>query len=360
MQGGYETEGMMPVLSSILNCPTSDRVASHILEPLCRHVGASSAVFVRYVRQLDRCYVEPGPAYGITPDSLRNYSESFFRADPLSPFHVENAARWVPKTAALDITDSKNFRRSFYYNEFLRPFGVAHVLGTFAPVRTFADEILCIGLHRHEDMAPFNSADTLRLEMLRPAVTAVLSNFALQSAFACADVALETVAQSPTPFGLVLLDERFSVIFANPKGVGDLGILNDVPGDRLHEVVRAITDRVKRGGKWPININIDTNSEGTRTATISQVTPRGAAPRYVVTTMETSLGVRMGARSQALDFSVRETEIARLVAAGLSNEAIGHQLTISFRTVENHLRAIYRKARVRSRTQLIARLLMMS
>lgn len=358
MQGGYEAEGMMPVLSSILNCPTSDRVASHILEPLCRYVGASSAVFVRYVRQMDRCYVGPGIAFGITPDSLRNYSESFFRADPLSPFHVGNGARWVPKTAVLDITDSKNFRRGFYYNEFLRPFGVGHVLGTFAPVRTFAEEILCIGLHRHEDMAPFNSADTERLEMLRPAVTAVLSNFALQSAFACADVALETVAQSVTPFGLVLLDEQFSVIFANPKGAGDLGILNDVPSDRLHEVARAITDRVKRGGKWPINVNI--NSDGTRTATISQVTPRGAAPRFVVTTMETSLRVKMIARSQALDFSVRETEIARLVAAGLSNEAIGHQLTISFRTVENHLRAIYRKARVRSRTQLIARLLNMT
>ena len=358
MKGEYEAEGMLRVLSNILNCPAPDRIASHILKPLCQHVGASSGVFVQYLRQVDRCYVGQGMAFGIAPDSLRNYSESFFLADPLSPFHGAKGARWVPKTASLDIADLGKFRRSFYYNEFLRPIGIGHVLGTFAPVRTFTEEILCIGLHRHEDMAPFDSADTKSLDMLRPAVAAVLSNFALQSAFACADVALKTMAQSAAPFGLVLLDNQFSVIFANPKGLSDLGILNDGSSDRLGEVVAAINRGMKRGGKWPLNINPDSN--GTRTVTISQVTARGAALRYVVTTMETSLGAKMLARSQTLDFSARETEIARLIATGLSNEMIGHQLTISFRTVENHLRVIYRKAGVNSRTQLLARLLNMT
>ncbi|MEW6730603.1 MAG: LuxR C-terminal-related transcriptional regulator [Acidobacteriota bacterium] len=53
--------------------------------------------------------------------------------------------------------------------------------------------------------------------------------------------------------------------------------------------------------------------------------------------------------------SEREREVLRLVAAGLSNEAIGSKLFISVGTVKWYLNGIYHKLDVRSRTEAVAR-----
>lgn len=55
--------------------------------------------------------------------------------------------------------------------------------------------------------------------------------------------------------------------------------------------------------------------------------------------------------------SSREREICTAVTKGLGNKQIAASLHISSRTVENHLRNIYGKLGIKTRTQLIARLL---
>jgi DNA-binding NarL/FixJ family response regulator len=50
--------------------------------------------------------------------------------------------------------------------------------------------------------------------------------------------------------------------------------------------------------------------------------------------------------------SAREVEIARLVADGLSNQAIASRLHLSVRTVESHVRHALTKVGLENRTQL--------
>lgn len=54
--------------------------------------------------------------------------------------------------------------------------------------------------------------------------------------------------------------------------------------------------------------------------------------------------------------SAREFEVAETVAMGLTNKEIGAALNISVRTVENHMRSIFAKLDISTRTRLAAKL----
>jgi DNA-binding NarL/FixJ family response regulator len=62
----------------------------------------------------------------------------------------------------------------------------------------------------------------------------------------------------------------------------------------------------------------------------------------------------MRASPESLLLSQREVEVLSLVAQGLTNAAIAGHLVVSVRTVHAHLRSIYRKLDVHSRTAAAA------
>jgi LuxR family maltose regulon positive regulatory protein len=52
--------------------------------------------------------------------------------------------------------------------------------------------------------------------------------------------------------------------------------------------------------------------------------------------------------------TIREREVVRLLAAGLSNRAIAEELVVSANTVKTQVRSIYGKLGVHDREQLLA------
>jgi DNA-binding NarL/FixJ family response regulator len=65
-----------------------------------------------------------------------------------------------------------------------------------------------------------------------------------------------------------------------------------------------------------------------------------------------AFGVRPG---RGVLLSLRERQVVRLIVAGASNDEIGARLGISARTVESHLRRLFDRTEVASRTELAAR-----
>jgi DNA-binding NarL/FixJ family response regulator len=63
------------------------------------------------------------------------------------------------------------------------------------------------------------------------------------------------------------------------------------------------------------------------------------------------LGVRAAADADGAGLSRRELEVVRLLSAGRTNREIGHDLFLSPRTVDMHVRKILRKLDCRSRIE---------
>jgi DNA-binding NarL/FixJ family response regulator len=63
---------------------------------------------------------------------------------------------------------------------------------------------------------------------------------------------------------------------------------------------------------------------------------------------------RRGANLVATDLTAQETQIAGLVRQGMSNKDVAARLFISPRTVDFHLRNVYTKLGISSRTELAA------
>ena len=62
--------------------------------------------------------------------------------------------------------------------------------------------------------------------------------------------------------------------------------------------------------------------------------------------------MRRGSPTAAEQLTPQELQVARLVARGLSNKDVAAQLYLSPRTIDAHLRRVFAKLLITSRTQL--------
>jgi LuxR family maltose regulon positive regulatory protein len=82
---------------------------------------------------------------------------------------------------------------------------------------------------------------------------------------------------------------------------------------------------------------------------------RGISPNYVAWLLEQSEAGPEPLQALVDPLSERETDVLRLIVAGLSNPEIAEELTIAESTVKTHINHIYGKLSVTSRTQAAAK-----
>lgn len=146
---------------------------------------------------------------------------------------------------------------------------------------------------------------------------------------------------------------RYYQIFLHPFDLGSIVVLTIPIG------VPAARDLICLGFHRSLNSQPFTPAERHALAAVAAAARAALAAIYYRDMAPDRVdGQELASRyGRRLGLTEREVEVLHALATGRTNLNISHELNISIRTVENHLRSIYSKANVNSRTQILSRIL---
>ncbi|MCF8719458.1 helix-turn-helix domain-containing protein [Nitrospina gracilis] len=223
-------------------------------------------------------------------------------------------------------------------------------------------ENLAMGLNRYgQNDKVWTSREIRLMELLRPSFFNTTMRVAVQEELQTYKALVTALGENGTPFALVQKDGR--VLFrndafhaANPVEPGNLlpKMLWDLVEQQL---VFLSLDHPPKTSAPPMAFYQD----GDRVYRLSiihlrpeqdKVNPAWLLSLQTADDPHTQLHYKL----QAAELTPREVEVAILAGDGLDDGDIAQRLFISSNTFKNHLKNIYRKLDVHSRTQLVTRL----
>jgi len=240
------------------------------------------------------------------------------------------------------------------YRDIMAPVGLGDELRAALRAGGACWGVLC--LHRERSPSGFSAEEAVFLRSLAPHL-----GEGLRAAVLLAATAATPVADGP---GLLLLADDLSLVASTAAAERLLGELADGShAGELPQVVTAVATRLKqveRDAEAPPDLmpRARVRSHGGRWLVAHASRLAGAEPGGQIAVIVEAAQPREVAPLLLAAYALtpRETELAHLVLAGRSTEAIAAALGISPLTVQQHLKAMFEKVGVRSRRELVARI----
>ncbi|MET0772570.1 MAG: LuxR C-terminal-related transcriptional regulator [Candidatus Limnocylindrales bacterium] len=268
---------------------------------------------------------------------------SEYQRDDVNTF--ESLAGRRRPSAILSETTRGRPQRSARYNDFLAPFGLPHEMRTAFVTRGRAWGGVIF--HRTRATGDFRPEDAdLMGKLSRPIAEALRNSVRF-------DAARRAGPRAP---GLLVLDPTDGIELTTP-GTDELldqlrlsdPVSRSVPSPILS--VAAQTRAFGRAGRGAEPLHVPTAAGW---VTLHGSLPTGARDRVAVVIQPTPEAEAAPLRLEAFALSVREREVATLIAQDLDTAAISERLFISPWTVQDHCKAIFEKTGTRSRRELRA------
>lgn len=306
----------------------------------------------------------------IDPSVLDSYRRYWTYQDPRMA-----AARAIP--VGLPMTEVTlaipGWRRYPILNEFLLPSDAPHCMPVW--LRKTDTKTVALTLQGTRKRGPFEARDQEQLRLFTPHVSRALE---IRDRLEAANVRADTLAScvDRADFGVITLTADGKVLDLNaaaeqmlrcekairtapdrtlhlPEPAGSQlshWLANRSPGEELMERLT----RIERGlGRSPISI------------LMNPVPPRplrwaSADPVCILFLFDPQreLRAKPALLAAELGISVREAELATLLAGGLELAQVAQHLSISIHTARTHLKAIYGKTGIGSQAELVRRIAM--
>ncbi len=260
------------------------------------------------------------------------------------------AARRVPVGILSEATAGRP-ERSARYRDLLEPSGIPYELRA-----TFVNRGRCWGavhIARREDRPDFTAQDAAVLaELTRVIADGIRTSVRFDAA---------RQGHDSTAPGLVVLGPANEIELITPPAEELLAAMrSSVLADTAQMATPVIAlASYARGRGREAGVEPDVVAVPTRSGwiTLHASLPRGAADGQVAIVLERSATPHTTAvRLEAHGVTPRETEIATLIAQGLSNPEIAAALVLSPYTVQDHIKSVLEKTGVSTRQELVARI----
>jgi DNA-binding CsgD family transcriptional regulator len=374
-----EQDGALEVYHKLLACQRFDDVAGSVLQPLADHLSAETASFRQFHFSGDQLAIGHNCCHRVAHQSHSQYTSYFHQMDPVLRYGMRQGGRLGSISRfgfdlfrLADICDYKNLTQTEYYQDFFRPNHIHHVLVLAFRLFGSRDQVALLGFHRPSEARGFSRQDLKRARQAAPALLSALHGMTLENALRRKRAIVDGLEFAARDVGVVLLDQSFSVLYANHRGRSVLGLADedgrvDSADDhaRLEEIKNfcqrtdwSAPDLVRNGRQitLPNQAGRDGDEDGGLILHIQLHLRDEGGNAFFITTCQDGYGDLLDQRLDRSGLTHREKDIARLVARGQSNQDVANVLCISVRTTENHLRSIYSKVGVNTRSQLIFRL----
>jgi DNA-binding CsgD family transcriptional regulator len=229
-----------------------------------------------------------------------------------------------------DVVTRREFRRSRFYVEFWRPWGLEYELKVRLPSPPWHGKTFSFHRLAGRD---FTIRDRLMLELLTPHLSRLWHAARRRRLLASAIDALETTAETAQS-GVVLLGTGYEIEFASAQARRLLAVFfSPATAGRLPDDL----------DRW-----LDAGAAGPL---------RRRRGELLVTVERTGEALVFREQRVEVDLTPRETEVMGWVAQGKTNAQIAELLWLAPSTVRKHLENVYAKLGVSTRTAAAARFL---
>jgi DNA-binding CsgD family transcriptional regulator len=253
------------------------------------------------------------------------------------------------RSVALSAATRGDLMRSRRWRECLRPYGIGDEVMTAC-----RDRYGCWGsveLMRDSDDRGFHEDDVRLLDTLAPMLGALVRRSLVRDRTGSG---FEVDARPP---GTIVLDDTFSTIGWTAPVHHWLRDLGD--GDMLPPAVYEIGARVLTppGGAHRLPPSVRVQARSGRWCVIEGARLEGDAVQRVAITIRAATADEIfDLLCKAHGLTGRERQVVSLARGGLATTQLARALGISAYTVQDHLKAIFDKTRVRSRRELMSHL----
>ncbi len=368
MLNAHDIQQVIDLGDKLASCRDLDLFRDELLGDITRFLGAETGTLLTFSTR-EKMNIGFNCSYGVSSKMHKDYVNGFFEKDPAVALLFDTQSKYYldcpnsSKVISLENhVDYDHFTAGFFYNAFLRPLDIHHLILMKIALRPDEDNDLLIGIHRPEKKGSFSEKDLAKAKLLIPTLTGAMGNLTSRALLHERQTIIQSLGEDMHDCGLMIVNDRMDILHQSTlfrHHFGQKG--QDISSASLPPQIFQACQKMKNEFSKIAAQNRQMNEHSLHqkiffkgnnlTCNIKAITADNGL-RFIIYSSEKNrfkVNEKVMERSHLTE---RQKDIACQITLGLTNIQIAEKLGISIRTVENHLCAIYAKVKVQNRTSL--------